>query len=96
MIIFGKLNGRVVTVESYVFDESSLTEEQKVQGYSVGAAPQETPVAGKVVSATYYDLDTKTYSFDYIDKPITTDDKVAQLESQNAQMLLALVNGGLI
>lgn len=44
----------------------------------------------------YVDLTTKTTWYEYVDRPLNDQERIQQVESQNAQMLLALVNGGLM
>jgi len=86
--LFGQLNGSKLTVESIVYQDSSLSDADKEKGCQVDNPPQEIPVEGKSVSATYYDTQSKTYSFDYVDKPVTQEDVIQQLKATQAQALL--------
>ncbi|AFM40347.1 hypothetical protein Desaci_1321 [Desulfosporosinus acidiphilus SJ4] len=65
-------------------------------GILIDSIPQPAPPNGYYVSATYVDPTTKDVSFDYAQTPKTPEQQLADLQAQNAQMLLALVQGGLM
>lgn len=65
----------------------------EVIGILVDSLPAPAPAVGQIVSATYVDPTTKTVTYGYSNAPQTD---IETLQSQNAQMLLALVNGGLM
>lgn len=77
--------------------------EDKVSGIEVNSViPQPEVQIGKDATLCI-DLTTNTFYFKYVDRPLNQQelaqqqvDKLTSLESQNAQMLLALVNGGLM
>jgi hypothetical protein len=65
-------------------------------GVTVDGMPVPQPPAGQILANTYVDTSTNMVTYDYIIPPQTTDQQIAALQAQNAQMLLALVNGGLM
>lgn len=75
------------------------TEEELLQtGKLVENVPEISYVEGK--SQFYkYDPDTNSVYIEYVDaytQPLTVDQEVSLLKEQNAQMLFALVEGGLM
>ncbi len=53
------------------------------------------PQAGKDIEL-HHDSTGSQLSWVFVDRPLTDAEQVTQLEAQNAQMLLALVEGGLM
>lgn len=71
------------------------TQEQLNQeGILIDEMPQ--PIDNGKIPLMYYNPMTKTIFYEYIDKPKTQEDIYKELQAQNAQILLALVNGGLM
>lgn len=72
------------------------TEEQLLEtGYIVDSVPQVPPMQGKD-GMLYYNPETKEFYFEYVDRPLTPQEEIESLKAQNAQMLLVLVEGGLM
>ena len=65
-------------------------------GILVDSIPNPQPPAGQVVSGMFVDPTTKTVFYEYAEPVKTPEQQIAELQAQNAQMLLALVNGGLM
>jgi len=65
-------------------------------GVLVDSIPEPQPPAGKVVSGMFVDPSTKTVFYEYSDPPVSVEQQISDLKNQNAQMLLALVQGGLM
>lgn len=74
-----------------------LTEDKLGQmGILVDSVPDFQPPEGQYVSAIYVDPITKNVTCDYSATPKSSEQQLADLQAQNAQMLLALVQGGLM
>jgi len=73
----------------------SVEELNKI-GALVDSIPEPIIPNGQQVSAMYVDTATLAITYDYLPIPQSDADKLAELQSQNAQMLLALVMGGLM
>ncbi|RJE47679.1 hypothetical protein A7K50_03255 [Dehalobacter sp. MCB1] len=80
--IFGKKENDLVTVESFVLVDDSLSQDDKNKGFYVNSAPQEEFIEGKVVIKTYLNLTTGVYSFDYADKPVEDSEKITQMQEE--------------
>ncbi|MDP4224928.1 MAG: hypothetical protein Q8910_00965 [Bacteroidota bacterium] len=65
-------------------------------GFFVDSIPPENPSSGKVKNNMYINPETKEITYDYVDAVKTQEQIMADLQAQNAQMLLALVTGGLM
>lgn len=79
------------------FDEVNglhKTEEELLQeGYLVDSIPEPEQINGKVAKLKY---DGSNLYYEYVDAPLTPEQEIEALKAQNAQMLFALVQGGLL
>lgn len=91
MIVIGrKISSTDIEVQGMFTDDSSVE--------SIGATDPPNPPSpqdGKS-SKLYLNLSTNELHWEMIDRPLTDSEKLKVVEEQNAQMLLALVAGGLI
>lgn len=78
----------------YGFGKTQAELEQT--GYLVDSIPSPDASQNNKIATLKFDPITKTFSYTYTDAPETQEQIVADLQSQNAQILLALVNGGLM
>lgn len=74
---------------------SDLPQDIINNGILVDTIPTPDTPVGKQ-EQLYINPQTKELWYEYVDIPKTLEGTVADLQSQNAQMLLALVNGGLM
>jgi len=65
-------------------------------GILVDSIPEPQPPTGEQVSGMFVDPTTKTVTYEYATPPATPEQQLADLQSQNAQMILDLVTGGLM
>jgi hypothetical protein len=72
-----------------------LSQDMLNTGVLVNSIPESQIVEGKIAVLCYSPLSQSIF-YDYQDKLLTTEEEVNQLKQQNAQMLLALVEGGLM
>jgi hypothetical protein len=85
--IFGPCNGQEVEVQGIVYVESSISNEEKVRGYQVELIPNSPePPEDQEVSKTFYNLDTKTYRYEFGDKIPTDQDRIVNLEYENMSL----------
>lgn len=82
-------------------DKGNLMTQDEIEqiGILVNTMPTPAPPSGQQLSATYVDKSTNTITYAYSVIPPTPqiqEQIITNLQSQNAQMLLALVNGGLM
>jgi hypothetical protein len=81
-------------------NENLMTQAELEQiGVLVNSMPSPNPPTGQQVSATYVDKSTSTVTYGYSaipPTPQTQEQMITNLQSQNAQMLIALVQGGLM
>jgi hypothetical protein len=85
-----------VPIQAIVYQPQTLTSEDLMGSIEFdGDIPPIPDVVGKD-GYYYYNSVTKSILYDYIDRPLTDTEKISDLQAQNAQMLLALVQGGLI
>lgn len=98
-MIFIKVNtiNEVILQHFMAFDEVNglhKTEEELLQeGYLVDSIPALEEQEGKRAILKY---DGTNLYYEYVDVPLTPQQEIEALKVQNAQMLLALVNGGLM
>lgn len=96
MYIFGqKTSDGKIVVETQIFDITGISSDILTSGFEVDSVPLADNVSGKS-SITYYDPVAKQFSFEYIDRPLTDNELIKNLQAQNAQMLMSLVKGGLM
>lgn len=65
-------------------------------GILVDSMPAENPPIGQMTAGIFVNPSTKEVAYEYSTPPKTQEQINADLQAQNAQMLLALVNGGLL
>ena len=90
---------RVNFIHNMPFDEKygfGKTEQELLQiGALVDSIPGPQQIEGKT-AVLYYNAQTNSVYYEYIDKPLSDQGRIAQIEAQNAQMLLVLVEKGLM
>jgi hypothetical protein len=79
------------------YEPNLLPEEMQNQGIDVEQTliPQPENRSRKFAKL-YINIVTKEMWYEYVDRPPTSEEQIAELQFQNAQVLLALVQGGLI
>lgn len=85
--------------EHGIKDESGnlMTADQLSQmGVLIDSMPLENPPQGQQLSGIFVDRSNNQVSYTYGSIPLTPQQIMDNLQSQNAQMLLALVQGGLM
>ncbi|UQW98196.1 hypothetical protein M2M59_04080 [Rummeliibacillus sp. G93] len=97
-MVYIEINNGVVTfVHNIPFDKQNglgkTKEELEETGFLLDSIPDATPQAGQDFIMKF---DGTNVFYEYHDAPLTTNEEVESLKAQNAQMLLALVEGGLM
>lgn len=102
MMIYLKLNGSDIEFTHFKpfdkVDGLGKTEEELLSdGILVDSIPEPEPIEGKAPVLKY---DGTNLYYEYVDAPLTPEEQTKQeiesLKAQNAQMLLVLVEGGLM
>lgn len=92
-------DNKVLFTHNMPFDEqyglNKTEQELLLDGYLIDSVP-EIPVVDKKIGSYVYNADTNSLDIVYSDRPQRQEEKIETLEEQNAQMLLALVMGGLL
>jgi len=76
---------------SVVFDETTLSQENKAQGIPVEKLPNIVTKPGKI-PVLKCSKETNEVWYDYIDEPVNEDDRLTALEDAFAEFVLGGVN----
>lgn len=92
---YNKTATTITKVETVHYKPDILSEEDLATGILVDAIPTPDKISNKA-AVLMIDPITKELSYSYVDIPLTLEKQIDILKSQNAQMILSLVNGGLM
>lgn len=93
-------NNKVIFQHNMPFDTINgmgmNAEKLEQEGILVDSIPKPVIPDGQQVEGLYINQQTKELHYEYADIPKTDANKIVELQAQNAQMLSALVMGGLM
>jgi hypothetical protein len=89
------LIGKKITEEKIEVQGAYISGSVAVETTETNLPERPNEVTGKKLML-YVNPVTKQAYYDYVDRPLNENEKIAQLEAQNAQMLLVLVEKGLM
>lgn len=101
-VFYNKETETRAEVTTTVYKEELLSSDEKTLAITVDSVPEPVKQVGKD-PIHYINPQTKEQWYEYVDRPLNAEELLAQqateiidLKSQNAQILLSLVQGGLM
>lgn len=78
-------------VTSIYYNGKDLTDEQKANAIEVEDVPEPENIPGKDATLYVNTQDNSIY-YEYTDRPLTTEEKLATLQDENAELMFAIAN----